>query len=120
MIELDDNSYIVGIWFSSCPKTGNDWMGCLIKNPEDSTNYQGWSRLRYVNTKSSGEDEKIWRHFTTKDNESEEEMIKFMDLTQSRMDEVYSVQDKIIVKGSLSKLISLSKDKDWLVKFMAQ
>jgi hypothetical protein len=38
MIELDDKSYIVGMWFSSNPKTNDDWMACVIREESKGIN----------------------------------------------------------------------------------
>ena len=54
MIELDDKSYIVGMWFSSNKKTNDDWMSCIVRDPKDPTRFKGWSRFRTT------KDAKIW------------------------------------------------------------
>jgi hypothetical protein len=46
-IELDEKSYIVGMWFSSCSKTGNDVLMCVIAHPKKKGLFKGWSRTRY-------------------------------------------------------------------------
>lgn len=110
MIELNDKSYIVGMWFSSDPITNNNWLACVIKDPEQPTRYKGWSRFRYAKDDKiwGSEDEKKWTTFTSQDGVTDEDMIKYMDVAQN-MPVAYPEKDRIIVKGGLKELIKLSK-----------
>jgi predicted DsbA family dithiol-disulfide isomerase len=116
MIELDDKSYIVGIWFSSSISTNNDWMACVIRDPENPACYKGWSRFRTAKDDKiwDSEDEKRWSKFKTQEAKTEEEIIKHMNDVQQSLSAAYRNTDKILVKGNLKKMIGLSKDKDWL------
>lgn len=115
-IELDDKSYIVGMWFSSNPKTHNDWMACVIGDPDRPGCFKGWSRFRI--TKDSkifdNEDEKKWTYFSSAPHNTEQEMIDIMRGMQKALACEYPDMDKIIVKGDFMKLRRLSKGHDWL------
>lgn len=115
MIELNDKSYIVGLWFSSCPITNNDWLACMIKDPEQPTRYKGWYRFRYVKDDKiwGSEDEKKWTNFTSQDGLTDEDMIKVMELAQN-LREAYPDKDHVIVKGDLKKMLELVEDKPWM------
>jgi hypothetical protein len=115
-IELDDKSYVVGMWFSSDPKTNNDWLACMIKDPNNPKKYKGWSRFRYTKDDKifDSEDEKSWTNFESSDTNTEDEIIAIMDSMQNAIETGYPVKDKMIVKGSLKKLIELSKSKSWM------
>jgi hypothetical protein len=41
-IEINEKSYIVGLWFSSDPITENNWLACIIRDPENPKKYKGW------------------------------------------------------------------------------
>ncbi len=116
MIELDDKSYIVGMWFSSNPKTNNDWMSCIIADPNRPGFFKGWSRFRTTKDAKiwDSEDTKKWTQFASQEGHTEEFMIETMNATQQTLKVAYQVTDKIIVKGSLKDMIKLSKGKDWL------
>lgn len=115
-IELDDKSYIVGIWFSSNPKTNSNWLGCVIKDPDNPKKYKGWSRFRYAKDRKifDSNDEKKWNTFISAENKTENDMIEIMKGLQSSLDVFFPEKDKIIVKGNLIKLIKLSKRKKWM------
>lgn len=115
-IELDEQSYIVGVWFSWDSFTGNNWMACVIRDPENPEKYKGWSRFRYVRDENIFEsaDEKSWTAFNVKDQTTEDEIIKLMDSAQTGIEPGYPDKDRIIVKGSLEKLMELSKGKEWM------
>lgn len=116
-IELSEESYIVGVWYSSCPKTNNNWLACFVKNPENPKKYKGWSRFRYSNGPEifDGHDEKSWTALSSNDeNKTDEDIIEFMDKMQNLIEAGYPEKDQIIVKGGLEKLIELSKDKPWM------
>lgn len=115
-IELDNNSYIVGMWFSSDPKTNNDWLACVIKDPENPLKYKGWSRFRYTKDEKifDSEDEKSWTQFSSQEGHTEQAMIDFMEMSQKVIETGYPDKDHIIVKGNLEKLIELSKTKPWM------
>jgi hypothetical protein len=116
MIELNDKSYIVGIWYSSCPKTYNNWLACAIKDPENPNRYKIWSRFRYAKGDKifDGEDEKSWTTLYTKENIQESNVIDNLNEGQLAIKEGYPEMDRIIVKGELKKLVKLSKDKEWM------
>ncbi len=116
MIELDDNSYIIGVWFSSNPVTGNNWLAAVVRDPENPQKYKGWSRFRYIrDTKVfDSDDEKSWTTFYSQEGQTEDDMIDFMDKAQIEIEQGYPDKDKIIVLGSLKELMELSKDKEWM------
>lgn len=115
-IELDDKSYIVCIWFSSHPVSLNNWLACVVRDPDNSKKYKGWSRFHYVKDDKIffGDDEKSWTIFHSQESQNEEDMIKFMDMSQLVIREGYPEMDKINVKGSLKDLIPLPKGKYWM------
>lgn len=115
-IEINEKSYIVGIWFSSNPITENNWLAGVVRDPENPKRYKGWSRFRYVKDDKifDSEDEKKWTDFTSQEHHTEQDMIDFMDLAQVRIEEGYPDKDKIIVKGDIKKLVELSKGKEWM------
>lgn len=115
-IELDDKSYILGMWFSSNPVNNNDWLGCVIKDPDNPKKYKGWSRFRYTrdNKIFDNDDEKSWTTFTSQEEKTEEDMIQFMTLAQKEIEHGFPVMDHLMVRGSLAELIELSDSKDWL------
>ena len=116
MIELDDKSYIVGMWFSSNKKTNDDWMSCIVRDPKDQTRFKGWSRFRTTKDAKiwDSKDEKRWTEFASQEGHTEQFMIDTMNATQQTLKSAFEITDKIIVKGSLKKMITLSKGKDWL------
>lgn len=115
-IELNDESYILGMWFSFDPLTENSWLGCVIKDPTNPKRFKGWSRFRYKKDKKifDSDDSKNWHTFTSDENTHEDFIIKTMEAIQNRISIKYPEKDFIRVNGDLKKLISLSKDKDWL------
>lgn len=116
MIKLDDKSYIVGMWFSSNKFTNNDWMGCVIKDPNREGHFKGWSRFRYGKDKKiwNSKDEKSWTAFQTDEKKTEDEAIEIFNTLQEHIKAGYPDTDKIIVKGSLEDLIKASKEHSWL------
>jgi hypothetical protein len=115
-IELDDKSYIVGVWYSSDPETLNNWLSCVIRNPDNPKTFKCWSRFRYVKGDKifDGEDEKNWTTFISNEGHSESDLIALMRDAQEEIAPGYPDKDKIIVKGNLEKLMRLAKDKDWM------
>ncbi len=115
-IELDDKSYIVGMWFSSCPKTENNWLACFIKDPENKKRFKGWSRFRYSkgNEVFNGEDEKNWTTIYSDENKTEKDILELMKSAQEKIEEGYPDKDQIIVQGDLRKLMKLSESKPWM------
>lgn len=116
MIELDDKSYIVGMWFSSNPVTNNDWMACVIADPERPGAFKGWSRFRTRKDDKiwDSEDEKRWTIIQSAEGHDEQFMIKTMREMQETLKCAFPDIDKIIVKGNLKKLMRLSDGHDWL------
>lgn len=116
MIEIDETTYIVGIWFSSSPLTNKNWMACIIKDPENTNKCKGWIRFRHVKGDKifNSEDVKQWMTFISKENESEDEAINSIELFQKEVQLIYPYKDKIIVKGDINKMMSMSKNKDWI------
>lgn len=116
MIELDEKSYIVGMWFSSNPVTHNDWMSCIVRDPKDPTRFKGWSRFRTTKDAKiwNSEDEKKWTQFASQEGHTEQYMIDTMNATQEHLKAAYKDTDKIIVKGGLKKLMKSSEGHDWL------
>ena len=105
MIELNNESYIVGIWFACNEKTQDNWLGCVIRDPDNPKKYKIWDRLKFSNGY-----EKKWGSLVL---ESESMAINFMEDIQNEMRSVFPETDSIIVKGHLKKLIELSKNKQW-------
>lgn len=116
MIELDEKSYIVGMWFSNNPVTNNDWMSCVIADPKKKGFFKGWSRFRTAKDSKiwDSEDEKKWYTFTSQEGQDEDYMIKTMNETQAHLSKAFKDMDKIIVKGGLKKMIKLSDGHPWL------
>ncbi len=116
MIELDDKSYIVGMWFSSNPVTNNDWMACVIADPDRPGCFKGWSRFRKTKDDKiwDSKDEKTWTQFQSAEGHDEDFMIKTMREMQQTLKGQFKDIDKIIVKGNLKKMMRLSKGHPWL------
>lgn len=116
MIELNDESYIVGIWFSSDPVSNNNWMSGFIKDPDNLKRYKGWSRFRYNKDDKvfDSEDEKIWADLTAHEDQNEDDIINTMRLAQLELKSAYPDTDEIIVKGRLKKLMKLARGKSWM------
>lgn len=115
-IQLDDKSYIVGMWFSSNPITNNDWLACIIRDPEHPNRFIGWSRFRYTKDDKifDSEDEKIWTNFSSAEGATEQQMIAYLGIMQRGIEEGYPHMDEIIVKGDLKKLMKLAENKPWM------
>lgn len=122
MIEFNEQSYIIGIWYSSDPITGNNWLASAMRDPENPDCYKGSYRFRYVkdNKIFDSQDEKRWMNFKCEKNLSEDEIIEIMEKLQNEIEEGYPDKDKIIVQGDLKKLMNLSKDKNWMFMKEAQ
>jgi hypothetical protein len=116
MIELNDESYIVGIWFSSDPVSNNNWMSGFIKDPDNLKRYKGWSRFRYNKDDKvfDSEDDKIWADLTAHEDQNEDDIINTMRLAQLELKSAYPDTDEIIVKGRLKKLMKLARGKSWM------
>lgn len=114
-IEINDKSYIVGMWFSRDPITNNDWLACIVRDPEQPTRYKGWSRFRYVKDNKiwDSEDRKSWTTFTSREQMNDDEIIGFIRLMQ-KLECAYPHKDEIIVKGDIKKFFELAKDKSWM------
>ncbi len=117
-IELDKNSYVVGIWFSSDPDTGNDWLGCVFRDPEQPERFKFTSRFRYKKDDGifESEDEKRWMSFISSPGISEDDAIESMTKIQNKISEGYPDIDSVIIKGGLDKFFELTKDKPWIFK----
>jgi hypothetical protein len=115
-IELDEKSYIVGIWFSSCSETGNDVLMCVIAHPEKKGFFKGWSRTRYCNSPEifNNDDKKNWYSFISREGQTEEYMIETMDTLHQASRMAYDYLDKIIVRGSLEKLMEMAPKHHWM------
>jgi hypothetical protein len=116
MIKLDDNSYIVGIWFSEDPETGHNWMATVIADPNKSGFFKIYSRTRYHkdNKIFDSNDEKNWINASSKEGQTEDQIINITNHLQSLLRVFYKNLDKLIVQGNLEKLIDLSFSKPWL------
>jgi hypothetical protein len=116
MIELTESTYIVGFWFASDPRTGNDWMACVIAHPEKKNHYKGWYRFRYRKDDRifDNEDEKKWATFESKEEQTEKEVILNIDMAMEGISVRYKDVDKLMVQGNLDKFIKLSDTKKWL------
>ena len=115
-IQLDDKSYIVGMWFSSDPVTNNDWLACVVRDPENPNRFIGWSRFRYIRDEKifDSEDKKSWTNFSSAEGATENQMIAYLGIMQRGIEAGYPDMDQILVKGDLKKLIGLAKDKPWM------
>lgn len=115
-IELDDKSYIVGMWFSSNPNNNDDWLGCVIHDPKKPGCFKGWSRFRYAKSGKifDNDDEKSWTTFYSREGDTEQTMIDFMTMAQKQIEPGFPVIDNLMVRGTLKDLIKLSDTKDWL------
>lgn len=115
MIELNENSYIVGIWYSENPGSGN-WLCCVIADPDKKGFFKGWSRTRITNDDKifDSTDEKRWLNFDSKEGQTEDQMIETINVLHHASAMAYNFLDKIMVKGDLKKLMKLSKDHHWM------
>lgn len=115
-IEIDEKSYIVGFWFSVNPETDNNWLACVIRDPENPRRYKGWYRFRYVKDSKvfDSDDEKSWMGFYTQEDEKEDTIIEIMDGLQHELKVGYPKTDRTIVKGGMKDFVALTKDKDWI------
>lgn len=115
-IELNEKSYIVGMWFAANEETGGDWLACVVRNPENPKTYKGWYRFRYIRDSKifDSEDEKSWYHFETGESEDDESIIKSMDKTHLFISMKYPKKDRVIIQGDLNKLFELTKGKSWM------
>ncbi len=115
-IQLDEESYIVGMWFSSDPFTNNDWLACVLRDTENPNRFIGWSRFRYTRDAKifDSEDKKSWTNFSSAEGATENQMIGYLGIMQRGIQEGYPDMDEIIVKGDLKKLMELGKDKPWM------
>lgn len=41
MIEFGENAYIVGMWYAHDPKTENNWMCCVQRDPKTPKRFKG-------------------------------------------------------------------------------
>lgn len=115
-IEFNEESYIIGLWFSTNPITGNNWLAAILRDPDNPERFKGSYRFRYIkdNKVFDSRDEKSWTDFICPEHATEEEILKFMDVAQKGIEEGYPDKDKIIVLGGVKKLMELSKDKSWM------
>jgi len=111
MIKINHKSYILGIWFSSHPITKDNWMGCVMKDPENDQTYN--LDHRFYNAK---DESKSWTNvsFKLKDEQKpkwEEIIFNHLEEIQNRIEKGYPDKDKLIVQGNATKFLSLSKEK---------
>jgi hypothetical protein len=115
MIEIHEKTYILGFWFCEDPKTLNNWLYAVVKNPEDNhwrCNY----RFRYSKDDKiwDSDDEKSWWKMKIPLKETEESIIEKTNLVQSVIALRFPYTDKIIVKGDIKKLFTLSVGHPWM------
>lgn len=115
-IEINEKSYIVGFWFSWCPRTNNNWLACAIKDPDNPKKYKAWFRFRYIKDDKiwGGEDKKNWFTFTLQENQTDDDVINIMTLAQKEIEAGYPEKDNVIVKGDIHKMMKLTEDKEWM------
>ncbi len=115
-IELNENSYIVGMWFSSNPVSNNNWMACVIRDPDNPKCFKGWSRFRYVEDSNifDSDDYKSWTYLQSGEDATEESMIRSMEMVQDFIEDGYPDKDSVLVKGGMEKFFELAKDKPWM------
>jgi len=109
MIELDENDYIIGVWFSSCPTTGNNWMLFIKLNKENPKRYLGAYRIHCLKT-----GDKFWVDIENTNDRTEDEMIEQADEIQRASACVFPEVDRIIVQGNVKKFLELAKETEWL------
>lgn len=124
-LQLQDNDYILGIWFSESKNFGNIMV--IMKKGDNDKTWEGHVRIRYYSSKSSdpfnGEDEKSFYGISFKDAiESEmiekiEEFIKNFTCNDlfgelKSLDHPF-ISDRVIVQGNLDIMMDKVKDKDW-------
>lgn len=116
MIELLQDDYIVGFWYSNCPKTENNWLCCVKRNRENKMRYEGTYRFRYKRDDKvfDSSDEKSWMSFESKEDQTEQEMIASIDEIQKNMRFLYPDMDFLLVQGDLALFMEKSKTKDWM------
>lgn len=114
MIELTEDSYIVGFWFSS-DEDGNDWLCCIIKRKGESE-WKGWFRTRERKDDkfANSDDVKRWVKFTMDANEeSEDEVIKVGDRMQALASELFPFPERVLIHGGIQEMIEKTKNVDW-------
>jgi hypothetical protein len=117
MIEIDSDSYIVGFWYASCPRTNNNWLCCIIRDPDNPKRYKGWYRFRYSKGDKifDSDDEKTWVSFTSINDETEFEAIgKMNDMQRNAIKMLYPDIDCLMIQGDISTFLEKAKTKEWM------
>lgn len=116
MIKLDEESYIVGIWFSSSSTTNNDWMACVVADPENKGRFNIYTRSRYGKDDKifDSDDTKSWYLHKSSEGQDEDYLIDIVNKLQDMSKIAYDELDKVIVKGSVEKLLEMADAHPWL------
>ncbi len=116
MIEFDENSYVVGMWWASDPVTNNNWLCCVQRSKKNPRCFQGDYRFRYEQDDKifDSEDIKNWYHFETKEDETEEDTIKAVNILQAAVSIKFPELDFLPIYGDLKKFFELAKTKPWM------
>lgn len=114
-MQLNENTYLIGIWFSSNPSTLDSWLGYAIRDPDNPDKYKIFYRFRHKKDGQifDSQDEKYHYGFLSNDGQSEDDIINLIDQIQSSIELAYPEKDKVIIKGDVVKMFSLCKDKSW-------
>jgi hypothetical protein len=117
MIELTDNGYILGIWFSAS-KSGNDWMCIAQKDSLDDKwkiKYRWRTRMDEILGQGSN-DKKSWRSLIAKGVMTEDQIIHLLNEMQDSIEDGYPEKDHVLIQGNPQKFIEIMKasKKPWL------
>ena len=121
MIEMNDNTYILGLWYSNDPRTGNNWLCFIERDDSPDGDWKGVYRFRYKRDEKifNSKDEKSWMTIEGRKNKSipkmtEDQMIEYMDKFQLQLSGGYPDMDKMIVRDGLKDFLEKAKEKDWM------
>jgi len=116
MIEIDENSYVVGMWWASDPVTNNNWLCCVQRSKTNPKCFEGHYRFRYHEDDKifDSKDRKSWVSFVSKEDEKEEEVIKSINILQSVVALKFPEIDFIPGGGCIKKFFEIAKTKPWM------
>lgn len=116
MIEFTEGSYIVGLWFASCPKTNDNWMCCVQRSSENPNRYYGTYRFRYNKDDKifDSDDEKSWQSFQSKFDETEEAVIKSINDIHDVIGLKYPEKDFLLIQGGVEKFLEKARTVPWM------
>lgn len=115
-IELNEKSYILCIWFASCPQTENDLMITVIKDPDKEGYWKGKMRVRQKIDDNifDSNDLKTWYSFETNVPMTEDEMIRKQHEMMESTKVLFPEIDFVIVQGGVEAFLEKAKEKPWM------